>query len=272
VLYLFAIQIGIDSGHAVMGFNVAYLALAILIAAAERLLPHERSWLTDDGQMTADLLHTLVSKGGVQLIVVAWAVIGLASIVPSGVGPWPSSWPMSLQIVLGLLIAEFGLYWRHRLAHQWVPLWRFHAVHHSAPRLWFWNTGRFHIVDTLAAIVASTFLLWIAGAPAAVYQWVGAIAAAIGLLTHCNVEMRCGFISLVFNTPNLHRWHHSTVAAEGNRNYGEMLVLFDQIFGTYFSPRDRRPPAVIGVLDPMPAGFLAQVAEPFRRRRVMATT
>ena len=38
---------------------------------------------------------------------------------------------------------------------------------------------------------------------------------------------------------------------EGNRNYGENLMLFDQLFGTFFLP-SRRPPADIGIRYPMP--------------------
>ena len=34
------------------------------------------------------------------------------------------------------------------------------------------------------------------------------LLAAIGMLSHCNVDMRCGALSLVFNTPKCHRWHH----------------------------------------------------------------
>jgi sterol desaturase/sphingolipid hydroxylase (fatty acid hydroxylase superfamily) len=67
---------------------------------------------------------------------------------------------------------------------------------------------------------------------------------------------------LIFSTPRLHRWHHSRVLAEGNTNYGENLVLWDQVFGTYFNP-DRRPPADIGISGRIADGFLAQLLQPF---------
>jgi sterol desaturase/sphingolipid hydroxylase (fatty acid hydroxylase superfamily) len=105
-------------------------------------------------------------------------------------------------------------------------------------------------------------LLLILGAPKDVMILVSAITAFIGILTHANVEMRCGPINYVLNTPELHRWHHSKIKEEGNKNYGENLMLFDQLFGTFFYP-PRRPPRDIGIEHEMPSTFVAQLKVPF---------
>jgi ornithine lipid hydroxylase len=262
--FLGGVYAGIEAGHSLAGFNLAYLALALIVAGLERVMPHERAWLADDGQMGVDLAHTLVSKGAAQIVVTAQAMMGLAGTLSAGPGLWPHHWPLVAQVALGLVVAEFGLYWKHRISHESLALWRFHAVHHSATRLWFWNTGRFHVVDTVAGIVAATGMLWLAGAPELVYRWVGASTAVIGMLTHCNIDLRCGAASLVFNTPNLHRWHHSMDPREGNRNYGENLAVFDLLFGTYFNPRRVAAPR-LGIATPMPKSFLGQLAAPFDR-------
>jgi sterol desaturase/sphingolipid hydroxylase (fatty acid hydroxylase superfamily) len=34
-------------------------------------------------------------------------------------------------------------------------------------------------------------------------------------------------------TPDLHRVHHSTLEHEANSNYGAVLTLWDQLFGTF---------------------------------------
>jgi len=93
--------------------------------------------------------------------------------------------------------------------------------------------------------------------------WLSAVTAYIGMLTHCNVDMKFGWLSYVFNTPGLHRWHHSRDLREGNKNYGENLMIWDHIFRTWINP-NRRPPANIGIPEAMPAGFLAQLAWPFK--------
>ncbi len=257
-------HLGMLHGAGILVFNATYLTLAVTLFFLERGMPHERAWLRNCGQILPDLSHTLLNKGLVQVLVVVVTTMGLVqAAAPEGGGLWPSHWPLAAQIALGLLVAELGLYWAHRLAHHWPLLWRFHAVHHSAERLWFFNTGRFHFVDTSLSILLSQPLLLIAGAPKEVFLWVSAITAFIGMLTHCNVEMRFGPLNYVFNTPALHRWHHSMDIREGNRNYGENLILFDLLFGTFFNAK-RRPPARIGIDGPMPRTFLGQLAAPFK--------
>jgi len=260
-----AVTYGIQVGQAVLVFNIAYLALAVAIAVLERSVPHEQAWLKNDGQVVPDIAHTLLNKGVAQGIVVLVTFMGAAELAAPKAGAWwPGQLPFVAQVVLGLAIAEFGLYWKHRLAHEWRPLWRFHAVHHSVTRLWFLNTGRFHLVDTLTGLAVAMPALLLLGAPKDILIMVSAITAIVGILTHSNIEMRCGVLNLVFNTPELHRWHHSKVLAEGNRNYGENLMLFDQLFGTYFNPA-RRPPVDIGIAQHMPATFWGQLAIPFTR-------
>lgn len=255
-------------------FNFAYAVLGISLFTLERTMPHERVWNENDGQTFANIAHTLTSKGVVQTFVVFAAVVGLTSYVTPlaepGHGIWPRQWPLWSQVLLAVLTAEFGLYWAHRIAHEWPPLWRFHAVHHSVVRLWIVNTGRFHFVDSFKSILIGIAILFALGAPMEVLVWLSAITAFIGMLTHCNVDMRFGPLSLVFNTPELHRWHHSRDLREGNKNYGENIMLWDQIFGTFYNTRDRRPPADIGISEPMPAGFVQQLVWPFKAHREKA--
>ncbi len=256
---------GVANGMTVVVFNATYLTLAFAIAVLERVMPHEKAWLANDGQIFPDIAHTVLNKAVAQALVISITFLGIAELASPGGGAWwPSSLPVVLQVVLGLVLLEFGLYWKHRLAHEWPPLWRFHAVHHSVTRLWFLNTGRFHLVDTLSGLAFGIPVLLVLGAPQDVMIMVSAITAIVGILTHSNVEMRCGWLNFVFNTPELHRWHHSKVLAEGNRNYGENLMLFDLLFATYFNAA-RRPPADIGIRHPMPATFLGQLAVPFTR-------
>ena len=263
--------VGFVVGWPALFFNIAYAVLIVSLLALERTMPHERSWNRYDGQTFANLAHTLLGKGLVQTLFIFSAVLGITTYVTAasepGYGIWPRSWPLWLQIPIGIAVAEFGLYWAHRIAHEWKPLWHFHAVHHSVIRLWIVNTGRFHFIDSLKSIVLGSVFLLLLGAPMEVLTWLSAVTAFIGMLTHCNVDMRFGALSWWFNTPELHRWHHSRDVREGNKNYGENLMLWDHVFGTFFNTRERRPPEDIGISEEMPAGFLQQLAWPFRMNR-----
>ena len=259
---------GFNHGHPIIFFNIAYLVLAVSLFMLEIYMPHEREWLVQkDGQTFANIAHTLTSKGTVQTLLIFAGVIGLAELITPVAEPgysiWPRQWPMTVQVIIGLIVAEFPLYWAHRLGHEFPFLWRFHAVHHSVTKLWIINTGRFHFMDSLIKIVVGMAVLLALGAPIEVVQWLSAVTAFIGILTHCNVEMRFGPLSLIFNTPELHRWHHSQDLREGNMNYCENVMIWDHLFGTYFRDEPRRPPVNIGIPEFMPPRFVHQLAWPF---------
>jgi len=252
-------------------FNVVYLSTVAIIALFERLMPYEKTWLDSDGETFNNIAHTLLSKGGVQIAAAIGTSFPMAvatvaqPLLSHQANIWPEQWPMALQVVLGLVIAEFGLYLAHRLAHEYLSLWRFHALHHSVERLWVINTGRFHFIDSLFKIALGQIPLYLLGAPLPVFLWIGAVTAFIGLLTHCNIDVRTGPLDWIFSTPRLHRWHHSKILAEGNTNYGENLVIWDQLLGTYHNPP--RPSSIdIGITGKVADSFLAQLVQPFSKK------
>ncbi|MGH1457179.1 MAG: sterol desaturase family protein [Alphaproteobacteria bacterium] len=248
-------------------FNGAYVFLIVSLLWLERVMPHERQWHKSDGQTFSNIAHTLTSKGTTQILLVVNGYIG-AKIFTGGESGlfgfdlWPSDWPLYAQVVLAVVASEFALYWAHRSAHEVPFIWRFHAIHHSVQKLWIVNTGRFHFIDALYSIVLGMIPFVILGASMDVIMWLAAVTAFIGMLTHCNVEMRFGPLSYIFNTPELHRWHHSKKLREGNTNYGENVMIWDMVFGTFFH-EDRRPPVNIGITDYMPVKFSDQLLWPF---------
>jgi ornithine lipid hydroxylase len=253
-----------------LGFAAVYAGEVLLLFLLERTIPYEQRWLQADGETANDIAHTVLTKGLVQLAALAAAIFPMLAagllqpLAAMQFSLWPSSWPMIFQATLAVVIAEFGLYWAHRIAHERLFFWRFHALHHSVTRLWVINTGRFHVIDSLFKIALSQIPLYLLGAPLQVFWWLGAVTAFIGILTHCNVDMRTGLFDFVFSTPRLHRWHHSKDLREGNTNYGENVVLFDQLFGTYFNP-DRPSSTDIGIKGQIAPGFVSQLTQPFTK-------
>ncbi len=257
---------GFTQGRPTLFFNLSYVWIIAWLLWLEYRLPYRADWRRPDGQILQDLSHSALNKGLVQLLIVTLAARGLLDHRSSG---FLSDAPLSLQVIGGLIGSEFGLYWAHRLKHEWPSLWRFHAVHHSVEKLWLVNTGRFHFVDSLLAVLASLPFFLLSGLSMDAIIWVSAITAYIGILTHCNVAMDCGVLSYIFNTPTLHRWHHARDSVIGNSNYGENLVLWDLLLGTYCNPRGEEV-GNIGIEEHMPRGFLQQLAVPFVWRRHQA--
>jgi sterol desaturase/sphingolipid hydroxylase (fatty acid hydroxylase superfamily) len=250
-------------------------ALAIIVA--ERALPFRPAWNRSHGDLRTDALHALVS--GVATTQVARGLVALlagaaAAWLSSALGGtlWPVGWPLALQLVLALVIAELPQYWLHRWQHEHDVLWRFHAVHHSAPRLYWLNAARFHPVDLGLLYLVGYVPLVVLGCPPEVVLLFALFDAVFGMFQHSNVDVRLGPLNWIFSMSEPHRWHHSRALVEANSNYGSNLIVWDVVFGTFFLPRDREPPATIGIaeLPAFPAGYLAQLGAPFRWAHVRA--
>ena len=63
----------------------------------------------------------------------------------------------------------------------------------------------------------------------------------------------------------LHRWHHSRDINEANHNYGSNCIVWDLVFGTFYWPRERPPPADVGLSDlpDFPQRLVPQLLSPF---------
>lgn len=249
----------------------AELAAALAILLAERRWPFRRAWLRSHGDVGTDLAHVLVSGLGMtQLmrVLVQAGGVALAAWLTTALGSplWPASWPLPAQLALALVVAELPQYWLHRWQHEHDWLWRFHAVHHSAPRLYWLNAARFHPVDIGLLYLLGYLPLIALGAPPPVIMLFTLFDAVFGMLQHANLDYRLGPLNRVLSAAEPHRWHHSRTLAEANTNYGSNLMVWDLAFGTYFLPRRRQPPVDIGLADlpAFPQTWAAQLAAPLR--------
>ncbi len=249
------------------------LCAALFVMAAERVTPLFRSWQRSHGDVRVDLAHLVsvtLTTGLTQLGVLAVAVPVAAELSAAlGADLWPTSWPWLAQLPLALVVAELPKYWAHRLEHTTDLLWRIHATHHSAPRLYWLNAARFHPLDVALDTVVGLTPLVLLGAGPAVLALFGLVSAVHGYFQHANLTLRLGPLNYFFSMAELHRWHHSTRLEEANHNYGQNVIVWDLLFGTFFWP-EREPPEDIGLPDlpRFPTGFLGQLASPFRWRRI----
>lgn len=251
----------------------------VAVAVAERLWPYHRSWNEAQGDLRTDLLHALVSGvGTTRLVKPVTAVVGVvvAGMLSRtfGAALWPTAWPYLAQLALALVVVELPQYWVHRWQHEHDALWRFHATHHSAPRLYFLNAARFHPLDLGLLYFVGYLPLIALGCPEETIMLFALFDAVFGMLQHCNVDVRLGWMNRVFSMAEPHRWHHSRTVREANTNYGSNLILWDLVFGTFFLPSDREPPQAIGIADmpAFPTTYLAQLATPFRWRSLPRAT
>ena len=246
----------------------------VAVMVLERLFPYHGDWNRNHADLGVDLKHivTIALTTGLADPMLRLLGVGLGSwlLGAYALQIWPGDWPIIFQLGLALVIGELGQYWVHRLQHEVPLLWRFHALHHSAPRLYWLNAARFHPVDILINNMAAIVPLVALGAGEPVMVLWVLFAAIHGIFQHCNVPVRIGPLNWVFSMAELHRWHHSRRVVESNRNYGQNLIIWDTVFGTRFLPADREPPLDIGLtgLPRYPMTWLAQQLAPFRWSRV----
>jgi len=253
------------------------VAAVVCVAVLEHVYPYHRSWNRPRADVGVDAAHTLTITIGVALATPIVLGVGIAAggwlSRTFGAAIWPIEWPLAAQLVLALVIGELPGYWVHRWEHEWDGLWRFHAVHHSAPRLYWLNAGRFHPIDSLLTFVPSYGLLVLLGCPEIVLGLFTLVTGIHGIFQHANLQLRCGVLNWFFSMAELHRWHHSKTVVEANHNYGQTVSVWDAVFGTRFLPADRRPPREIGIADlpNFPMTWAAQIASPFRWRKISTT-
>jgi sterol desaturase/sphingolipid hydroxylase (fatty acid hydroxylase superfamily) len=255
-------------------FAPVILASFVVMFTLERLFPYQREWLRSHGDIRVDATYAVMIALLIEGIrpatyAVALVVAGWLS-ARSGGALWPGSWHWLVQLGLALVVAELPKYWFHRLEHEHDWLWRFHAPHHSVPRLYWLNASRFHPVDIGIDTVLGVGTLVALGCGDATIALFLVVSTVHGLFQHANLELRCGPLNWIFSMAELHRWHHSRTTAEANNNYGQNLIVWDVVFGSRYLPQDREPPRDIGLADlpNYPTGFLAQLAAPFRWRRI----
>jgi sterol desaturase/sphingolipid hydroxylase (fatty acid hydroxylase superfamily) len=145
-------------------------------------------------------------------------------------------------VVLSLFAYDFCIYWLHRAQHRFPLLWRFHAVHHSPEELGV-PAGYHHVSEPfLRAAVCSIPTGLLVGAPAlAVVVIFGTFH---GVYLHSRTRLGLGRFAWIITDNRVHRIHHSRDPAHYNRNFGNLTLLWDRLFGTAYFPRPGEWPKV----------------------------
>jgi sterol desaturase/sphingolipid hydroxylase (fatty acid hydroxylase superfamily) len=61
----------------------------------------------------------------------------------------------------------------------------------------------------------------------------GVISTLWGIIGHTQIINKLGPLEWIFNTPSHHRVHHGSNEQYIDKNYGNLLIIWDRIFGTF---------------------------------------
>jgi ornithine lipid hydroxylase len=258
-----------------LAFTMIYfMALGLIMAPLERLMPWSRNWLHRQDSGTDLLLMLsigpwLLALTPLSVFLTAWLVDWIHGQLPPETikSFWPTTLPAVLQVLLLLVVMDFFRYWYHRWMHETAFMWRWHSVHHSSTRLYWFNGVRSHPIETFVSNLIWVVPFTLIQAPTDIVFVAGMLARTIGRFQHTNIDVKLGPLEYVFSGPDNHRYHHSKDSAKGNKNYGGDVILWDHVFGTFYLPQGEKPSDDIGVggMPDYPQTWLGLMLAPFSR-------
>jgi len=173
------------------------------------------------------------------------------------------------QLLILFVVRDFIQWNVHRLLHASPRLWEFHKVHHSVEQMGFAAHLRYHWMETIVYRSFEYLPLAFFGFGLQDFFAVHIFALMVGHLNHANVTLPIGPLRYLFNSPQMHIWHHAKDLPAGRTsvNYGITLSLWDWIFGQAYIPENGRD-VTLGFdgIESYPRGFFQQLLEPFKRQ------
>ncbi|RXK83255.1 sterol desaturase family protein [Filimonas effusa] len=141
--------------------------------------------------------------------------------------------------VLLFLLTDLVWYWYHRLAHEINLFWAVHVVHHQSEDFNYTVSAR---ITVFQAVVRSLFwaVLPLIGFPPEMITLFLLIHGLYPFFIHTQTIGRLGWLEYVLVTPSHHRVHHASNDEYLDKNYGDVLIIWDKLFGTFQKEEDIR--------------------------------
>jgi sterol desaturase/sphingolipid hydroxylase (fatty acid hydroxylase superfamily) len=241
---------------------------AVAVALLELRFPYRQDWRPPQQEVRTDLVFlTIIQLAWPPLVSLLFVHLLIEPVRALGLpitNIWPHNWPVWVQAVLMVLTVDFLRYWLHRFSHENDTLWRLHSVHHSVEQLYWLNTGRFHPIEKTLQMCLDSLPFLLMGVDERVLALYYMAYSSNGFFQHCNIDVRYGVLNYIVGSAETHRWHHSRTPKESNANYGNTVIVWDLLFGTWFLPKDREI-AELGLQEAdYPKSFLGLMGAPFK--------
>jgi sterol desaturase/sphingolipid hydroxylase (fatty acid hydroxylase superfamily) len=138
--------------------------------------------------------------------------------------------------ILTFVMIDLVFYFYHRISHRVNFLWAIHMSHHSSEEMNFAVSFRqawFGPISKLPFFM----VLPLVGFDPTIIAVAGVVSTLWGIVGHTQIVGKLGPLEWIFNTPSHHRVHHGANSQYIDKNYGNLLIIWDRMFGT-FEPED----------------------------------
>ena len=144
-----------------------------------------------------------------------------------------ASLPVWAIWVLSFIAIDFTFYWYHRASHRVRFLWAVHMNHHCSQQMnfvvafrqaWLGPVTKVPFFAALPLLGLDPTITLVAGVASTLWGVVGH-TRIIGTLWRP--------LEWLFNTPSHHRVHHGSNPQYIDKNYGNLFIIWDRMFGTF---------------------------------------
>lgn len=135
------------------------------------------------------------------------------------------------------LLTDLVWYWYHRLAHEINLFWAVHVVHHQSEDFNYTVSAR---ITVFQAVVRCMFwsVLPLIGFPALMVSVFLLIHGLYPFFIHTQALGKWGWFEKFMVTPTHHGIHHASNPEYLDKNYGDVLIIWDKLFGTFAKEKE----------------------------------
>lgn len=134
---------------------------------------------------------------------------------------------------LVFIAQDFCFYWLHRSEHYSRVLWAVHSNHHSSEKYNFLVALRSSVLQPLYRFLFYVPIAFL-GFDGLTIMFMYAVNQFYQFFLHTETIGRLpAWYEAVFVTPSHHRVHHASNVKYLDKNMGQVLIIWDKLFGTF---------------------------------------
>ena len=155
-----------------------------------------------------------------------------------------------LTYVIAFVVLDFVGYTVHALDHKINFFWNSHIIHHSSEEFNLACALRQSVSVFVRLFVILLLPAALLGVPGTVIAVVAPLHLFAQFWYHTQHINKMGFLEKIIVTPSHHRVHHAINKEYIDKNYGQIFIFWDKLFGT-FQEELKEVPAVYGITRPV---------------------
>jgi sterol desaturase/sphingolipid hydroxylase (fatty acid hydroxylase superfamily) len=206
-------------------------------------------WVLEGYYRLVNLKYKKWKHAKVNLILLVFVMIinAIFGIATAGVFVWLSESefgllhlfeaPVWVELIISIMVLDLiAQYIVHIFLHKIPAMWRLHIVHHSDKNVDTSTGTRHHPIDFIIRETFALAAVILMGMPISFYFFYRILSILFTYFTHANISLPLVLdkgLSYIIVTPNMHKFHHHFEMPWTNTNYGNMLSVWDRIFGTF---------------------------------------